>query len=174
MAKKVISLPDSYLPFSIISHFTLYMIFIISVTPADDSVDINLHGKITKLSVSWLQSLCFSHKEINSYNEKIVQFGSVNSSNVSPLTELITTAIEGTAKLAPSVWSHEPRTSELDNLVFSRQTGVQSASIRFRLINRWSDCTKRTAIKPGFKTVSKNHMLNKDLTRLMQSLARVR
>jgi len=53
----------------------------------------------------------------------------------------------------------ETRTSKLVNLVFSRQTGIQSASIHFRLINRWSKpmspLYKCTAIKPGFETVSK-------------------
>ena len=32
----------------------------------------------------------------------------------------------------------EPRTSELVNRVFSRQTGIRNASIHFRLIKRWS------------------------------------
>ena len=122
-----------------------------------------MHGKITKL-----QSLCSSLKEIISYNEKIVQktfqFGSVNSRNLQPLTELITKAIEGTAPFvilsAQENWRqafevNEPRTPELVNFVFSRQTGIQSASIRFRLINRLSHCTKRTAINLGFKTLSK-------------------
>ena len=32
----------------------------------------------------------------------------------------------------------EPQTSELVNRVFSRQTGIRNASIRYSLINRWS------------------------------------
>ena len=87
--------------------------------------------------------LCvFRNKEITSYNKNIVQLifqlGSINSRNLSPLTELITKAIEETT----SVWRKigakpyevtEPRTSELVNLLFSCQTGIQSVSIRLRL-----------------------------------------
>ena len=40
----------------------------------------------------------------------------------------------------------------------------------------WARYTKRTAIRPGFETVSQQHaaLLNKDLTRVMQSLSRIR
>ena len=135
---------DSYVFFWITSHFTLYTILSFQ-SHLQDWAEINLHGKITKQLHFFI--CVFLNKEITSYNKNIVQlifqFGSVNSRNLSPLTELITKAIEETT----SVWRKigakpyevtEPRTSELVNLVFSRQTGIQSANIRFSLINWWS------------------------------------
>ena len=131
---------DSYLPFSIISQFTF---FSFQVIPAGLS-----WNKLARKDYKTTTFLCvFLNKEITSYNKNIVQlifqFGSVNSRNLSPLTELITKTIEQTT----SVWRKigakpyevtEPRTSELVNLVFSLQTGIQSANIRFSLINWWS------------------------------------
>ena len=137
---------DSYLFFSITSHFTLYTILSFQ-SHLQDWAEINLHGKITKQLHFFI--CVFLNKEITSYNKNIVQlifqFGSVNSRNLSPLTELITKAIDETT----SVWRKigakpyevtEPRTSELVNLHFSFQTGIQSVSIRFRLrlTNWWS------------------------------------
>ena len=137
---------DSYLFFSITSHFTLYTILSFQ-SHLQDWAEINLHGKITKQLHFFI--CVFLNKEITSYNKNIVQlifqFGSVNSRNLSPLTELITKAIEETT----SVWRKigakpyevtEPRTSELVNLLFSCQTGIQSVSFRFRLrlTNWWS------------------------------------
>ena len=137
---------DSYLFFSITSHFTLYTILSFQ-SHLQDWAEINLHGKITKQLHFFI--CVFLNKEITSYNKNIVQlifqFGSVNSRNLSSLTELITKAIEETT----SVWRKigakpyevtEPRTSELVNLHFSFQTGIQSVSIRFRLrlTNWWS------------------------------------
>ena len=135
---------DSYLFFSITSHFTLYTILSFQ-SHLQDWAEINLHGKITKQLHFFI--CVFLNKEITSYNKNIVQlifqFGSVNSRNLSPLTELITKAIEETT----SVWRKigakpyevtEPRTSELVNLHFSFQTGIQSVSIRFRLrLTNW-------------------------------------
>ena len=135
---------DSYVFFWITSHFTLYTILSFQ-SHLQDWAEINLHGKITKQLHFFI--CVFLNKEITSYNKNIVQlifqFGSVNSRNLSPLTELITKTIEQTT----SVWRKigakpyevtEPRTSELVNLVFSLQTGIQSANIRFSLINWWS------------------------------------
>ena len=137
---------DSYLFFSITSHFTLYTILSFQ-SHLQDWAEINLHGKITKQLHFFI--CVFLNKEITSYNKNIVQlifqFGSVNSRNLSPLTELITKTIEQTT----SVWRKigakpyevtDPWTSELVNLLFSRQTGIQSVSIRFRLrlTNWWS------------------------------------
>ena len=132
--------------FSITSHFTLYTILSFQ-SHLQDWAEINLHGKITKQLHFFI--CVFLNTEITSYNKNIVQlifqFGSVNSRNLSPLTELITKTIEQTT----SVWRKigakpyevtEPRTSELVNLHFSFQTGIQSVSIRFRLrlTNWWS------------------------------------
>ena len=118
---------------------------IISVTPARLT-----WNKLARQDYKTTSFLCvFLNKEITSFNKNIVQlifqFGSVNSRNLSPLTELITKTVEGT-KLTPvrrkigakPYEITEPRTSELVNLVFSRKTGIQSANIRFSLINWWS------------------------------------
>ena len=124
------------------SFYTLHD-FIISVTPAGLT-----WNKLAQEDYKTTTFLCvFVNKGITSYNKSIVQLifqlGSVNSRNLSPLTELITKTIEQTT----SVWRKigakpyevtEPRTSELVNLVFSLQTGIQSANIRFSLINWWS------------------------------------
>ena len=124
------------------SFYTLHD-FIISVTPARLT-----WNKLARKDYKTTTFLCvFLNKEITSYNKNIVQLifqlGSVNSRNLSPLTELITKTIEETT----SVWRKigakpyeviEPRTSELVNLVFSLQSGIQSGNIRFSLINWWS------------------------------------
>ena len=145
----------SYLPFSIISQFTF---FSFQVTPAGLSWK-KLARKDYK-TTTFLCVLCFSHKETISYNKNIVQlifpFGSVNSRNLSPLTELITKTIERTT----SVWRKidavsKPRTSEpLVNLVFFCQTGIRNASIRFRDWqtdghNQWTRCTKSARLCLG-------------------------
>ena len=126
------------------SFYTLHD-FIISVTPARLT-----WNKLARKDYKTTTFLCvFLNKEINSYNKNIVQlifqFGSVHSRNLSPLTELITKTVERTKltsvrrKIGAKPYEvTEPRTSELVNLVFSRQTGIQSANIRFRLINWWS------------------------------------
>ena len=124
------------------SFYTLHD-FIISVTPA--RLTWNKHAQEDYKTTTFL--CVFLNKGITSYNKSIVQLifqlGSVNSRNLSPLTELITKTIEETT----SVWRKigakpyevtEPRTSELVNFVFSRQSGIQRANIRFRLKNRWS------------------------------------
>ena len=133
---------DSYLPFSTISQFTF---FSFQVIPAGLS-----WNKLARKDYKTTTFLCvFLNKEITSYNKNIVQlifqFGSVNSRNLSPLTELITKTVERTKltsvrrKIGAKPYEvTEPRTSELVNLVFSRQTGIQSANIRFSLINWWS------------------------------------
>ena len=126
------------------SFYTLHD-FIISVTPARLT-----WNKLARKDYKTTTFLCvFLNKEITSYNKNIVQlifqFGSVNSRNLSPLTELITKTVERTKltsvrrKIGAKPYEvTEPRTSELVNLVFSRQTGIQSANIRFSLINWWS------------------------------------
>ena len=137
---------DSYVFSWITSHFTLYTILSFQ-SHLQDWAEINLHGKITKQLHFFI--CVFLNKEITSYNKNIVQlifqFGSVNSRNLSPLTELITKTVERTKltsvrrKIGAKPYEvTEPRTSELVNLVFSRQTGIQSANIRFSLINWWS------------------------------------
>ena len=112
----------------------------------------------------------------------------MNSRNLPPLTELITKLIEGTASIvilsAEENWRqafevNEPRTSELVNIVFSRQTGIQSASKHLQIdkpMVRLYKAHSRLIIRLGSKLYpsNKHHMLNKDLTRLMLSLARVR
>ena len=136
---------DSYTFFLHNKSFYTFHDFIISVTPARLT-----WNKLARKDYKTTTFLCvFLNKEITSYNKNIVQlifqFGSVNSRNLSPLTELITKTIEQTT----SVWRKigakpyevtEPWTSELVNLLFSRQTGIQSVSIRFRLrlTNWWS------------------------------------
>ena len=124
------------------SFYTLHD-FIISVTPA--RLTWNKHAQEDYKTTTFL--CVFLNKGITSYNKSIVQLifqlGSVNFRNLSPLTELITKTIEETT----SVWRKigakpyeviEPRTSELVNLVFSVQSGIQSGNIRFSLINWWS------------------------------------
>ena len=137
---------DSYVFFWITSHFTLYTILSFQ-SHLQDWAEINLHGKITKQ----LHFFCvFLNKEITSYNKNIVQlifqFCSVNSRNLSPLTEsTCTKTIERTTSLRKKIGATpykvtKHRTSELVNLVFSRQDGIQSVSIcfRLRLTNWWS------------------------------------
>ena len=136
---------DSYTFFLHNKSFYTFHDFIISVTPARLT-----WNKLARKDYKTTTFLCvFLNKEITSYNKNIVQlifqFGSENSRNLSPLTDLITKTVERTKltsvrrKIGAKPYEvTEPRTSELVNLVFSRQTGIQSANIRFRLINWWS------------------------------------
>ena len=113
--------------------------------------------------ISW----CFSQKEIISYNKNIVQlifqFGSVNSRNLSPLTDqswlrrLFNEQPQCGGKLAPSLLLKSPNLELLNlsilfslvKLVFRLRTSVSDWKTDGR--NRWGRCTKRTAIKPGFE-----------------------
>ena len=136
---------DSYTFFLHNKSFYPLHDFIISVTPARLT-----WNKLAQKDYKTTTFLCvFLNKEITSYNKNIIQLifqlGSVNSRNLSPLTELITKTVERTnltsvrRKICAKPYEvTEPRTSELVNLVFSRQTGIQSANIRFSLINWWS------------------------------------
>ena len=112
------------------SFYTLHD-FIISVTPA--RLTWNKHAQEDYKTTTFL--CVFLNKGITSYNKSIVQLifqlGSVNSRNLSPLTELITKTIERTTSVQRKI-DTKPRTSELVNLVFRRQTGIQNASVRFR------------------------------------------
>ena len=127
------------------SFYTLHD-FIISVTPARLT-----WNKLARKDYKTTTFLCvFLNKEITSYNKNIVQlifqFCSVNARNLSPLTEsTCTKTIERTTSLRKKIGATpykvtKPRTSELVNLVFSRQDGIQSVSIcfRLRLTNWWS------------------------------------
>ena len=127
------------------SFYTLHD-FIISVTPAGLS-----WNKLARKDYKTTTFFCvFLNKEITSYNKNIVQlifqFCSVNSRNLSPLTEsTCTKTIERTTSLRKKIGARpykvtKPRTSELVNLLFSRQDGIQSVSIcfRLRLTNWWS------------------------------------
>ena len=125
------------------------------------------------------------HKKILQW---IFQFGRVNSRNLRPLKELITKAIEQTSSFVflliegenfrQAFEDTEPRTSELVNLVFSRQTGIQSASIRFRSINRSGHNRSMSwlykahgyilSLRSKLYRSKKQHMLSIDRTRLMQ------
>ena len=134
---------DSYSPFSI-----WWVIIIVHFFHFKSHLQTKLKWTCTERLQNSYISLCFSHKEIISCNKNIVQlifqFGSVNSRNLSLLTELITKTISRTTSVRrkigakPSIKVTKPRTSELINFVFSRQTGILSANIRFRLKNRWS------------------------------------
>ena len=136
---------DSYTFFLHNKSFYILHDFIISVTPA--RLTWNKLARKDYKTTTFLY--VFLNKEITSYNKNIVQlifqFGSVNSRNLSPLTGMITKTVERTKftsvrrKIGAKPYEvTEPRTSELVNLVFSRQTGIQSANIRFSLINWWS------------------------------------
>ena len=61
----------------------------------------------------------------------------------------------------------EARTSWPVNLVFSRQTGFTSASIRY-----WARCTAIPAIRPGIETVSKQQVANAQQRNLTDSYRR--
>ena len=138
---------DSYLFFlHNKSFYTLHdFIILTSVTPSGLS-----WNRLARKDYKTTTFPCvFLNKEITSYNKNIVQlifqFGSVNSRNLSPLTELITKTIERTTSVRRKIGAKpyevtEPRTFELVNLVFSRQIGIQSVSIRFslKLTNWWS------------------------------------
>ena len=126
---------DSYVFFWITSHFTLYTILSFQ-SHLQDWAEINLHGKITKQLHFFI--CVFLNKEITSYNKNIVQlifqFGSVNSRNLSPLTELITKTVERTKltsvrrKIGAKPYEvTEPRTFELVSICFS-----------LKLTNWWS------------------------------------
>ena len=134
--------------------------------------------------------MCFTHEEIISYNEKsvhfiILQFGSVNSRNLLPLTIILTRVIGLKAsscllkrggKMEAPPESHrafevtEAWTFDLVNFVFSHSSNWYSDFDRpfqidkpMVITDRWAHCLKRSAIKLWFETVSKQHMLTLSL-----------
>ena len=149
------------------SFYTLHD-FIISVTPARLT-----RNKLAQEDYKTTTFLCvFLNKETTSYNKNIVQLifqlGSVNSRNLSPLTELITKMTIERRKLtsvrrkicAKPYEVTEPRTSELVNLlpsnwyseckhpfqfdklmVITDEPAVQSA----RLLSLGSNCIQATS-----------------------------
>ena len=134
--------------------------------------------------------MCFTHEEIISYNEKsvhfiILQFGSVNSRNLLPLTVILTRVIglkasscllkrggkiEAPPESRRAFEVTEAWTFGLVNFVFSQSSNWYSDLERpfqidkpMVITDRWAHCLKSSAIKLWFETVSKKHMLTLSL-----------